>query len=238
MVSSTTTIADAAQPASPLERSRARSSEARSRPGGRAQAALPRLDGELGRNAAQSSSDETALRSAMDEIKRLKKALKDGEKQRRKLLTARKRAADAAAKAEERARKAEAKYDRAVLADMIQRTKEQDRRAASAKAPENGSTAPTTTPALPAPTDGVEAEDLGTATARRTAARTTARRASAPRATTPRPRTPRSPRTPRTTAAASTPAESPGATDTTSTETSSTETTSPATAGAESSASI
>jgi DNA repair exonuclease SbcCD ATPase subunit len=185
-VSSTPTITGAAQPASPLERSRAKSSEARSGLEG-ARKRLSQLDGELGRNATQSSNNETALRSAMDEIKRLKKALKDGAKQRRKLLTARKRAADAAVKAEDKARKAEAKYDRAVLADMIQRTKENDRRTASAKAPENGSEATATMP-VPTAVDGAEAEDLGTATARETAARTTARRASTPRRTTPRSR--------------------------------------------------
>jgi hypothetical protein len=222
---------------SALERWRGKSSEARSSLEA-ARKRLEGLDGELGRNAAQSSTNETALRSAMDEIKRLKKALKDGEKQRRKLLDARKRAADAAAKAEDKARKAEAKYDRAVLADMIQRNKEQDRQIASAAAPDNGSAATATPPPLPLPVaDGVEAEDLGTATARRTAARTTARRASAPRVT----RTPR-PRTPRTTPASST-SESPAGTETTSsettsTETTSTDTTSTDTAGAESSPSV
>jgi chromosome segregation ATPase len=185
-VSSTPTITGATEPASALERSRARSSEARSSLEA-AHLRLSHLDAELGRNAARSSSDETALRSAMDEVKRLKKALKDGEKQRRKLLTERKRAADATAKAEDRARKAEAKYDRAVLADMIQRTKEQDRRTASEKAPENGSAA---TPAVPATAvDGTEPEDLGTATARETAARTTAQLASSTAAgSTPQPR--------------------------------------------------
>jgi chromosome segregation ATPase len=186
-VSSTPGITGAAQPVLPLERSRAKSTEARSGLEG-AHKRLSQLDGELGRNAAQSSSDETALRSAMDEIKRLKKALKDAAKQRRKLLTARKRAADAAAKAEDKARKAEAKYDRAVLADMIQRTKENDRRTASAKAPENGSETTASVPAPAAAIDDAEAEDLGTATARETAARTTARRASSSRRTTPRPR--------------------------------------------------
>jgi hypothetical protein len=190
---------------SALERWRGKSSEARSSLEA-ARKRLEGLDGELGRNAAQSSTNETALRSAMDEIKRLKKALKDGEKQRRKLLDARKRAADAATKAEEKARKAEAKYDRAVLADMIERTKEQDRQSASTKAPDNGSAAVAASPALPVAADGVEAEDLGTVTARQTAARTTAKRASSSGATTPRPRTPR-----RTTALS--PSESPAGTD-------------------------
>jgi len=193
-----------AQPPSPLERSRAKSSHARSDLD-TARTRLSELDGQLGRNAAQTGTDETALRAAMDEIKRLKKALKDGEKQRRKLLTARKRAADAAEKAEERVRKAEAKYDRAVLADLIQRQKEQDRGTASAKAPANGSTVGSA--------EAAPAEDLGTATARETAARTTAesagdttaaaprttasprsttsRRASSGRTTTPRTTTPR-----------------------------------------------
>src|SRR5436190_12935789 len=162
MVSSTPTTGTV-EAASALERSRDKSSEARTRLEA-ARTRLEGLDGELGRNAAQSSTDENALRSAIDEIKRLKKALKDGEKQRRKLLDARKRAADAAAKAEDKARKAEAKYDRAVLADMIQRNKEQDRQSASTKAPDNGSAAMAAAPALPVAADGVEGEDLGTVT--------------------------------------------------------------------------
>jgi chromosome segregation ATPase len=185
-VSSTPSIErPATQPASLLEKARARSTEAHSRLEA-ARGKLADVDGQIGRLTAQAGSDETALRSAMDEVKRLKKALKDGEKQRRKLVTARKRAEDAAAKAEERAHKAEAKYDRAVLADLIQRQKESDRKTASGKAPQNGSAAP----ALHVPMDA------GTSTARETAARVTAESAGdgVPRATElPRSTTPRRP---------------------------------------------
>jgi myosin heavy subunit len=218
MVSTTSTVPDATQSASPLERSRAKSTHARDALES-ARTKLADIDSQLGRVTAQSSSDETALRAAADEVKRLKKALKDAEKQRRKLLTARKRAADAAGKAEEKSHRAEAKYDRAVLADLIQRQKAQDRQAAAAKAPENGAvpsqaaaalpsgpSAGTDTPALPAAAvDGTQAEDLGTVTARETAARTTAESAgdspsAAPRTTA----SPRSTTTRRAPAARST----------------------------------
>jgi archaellum component FlaC len=198
-VSTTPTVPDATQSASPLEKSRAKSTHARDGLEA-AQRKLADLDTQLGRITAQFSSDETALRAATEEVKRLKKALKDGEKQRRKLLTARKRASDAAVKAEEKSHKAEAKYDRAVLADLIQRQKAQDRQAASAKAPANGAaasrpagalpsgpSASTDTPALPAaPANGTQAEDLGTVTARETAARTTAESAGDSAAAAPR----------------------------------------------------
>jgi hypothetical protein len=118
---------------SALERSRTKSGQARQ---GLAQARgrVDELDVKLGRNAARSSHDEAALQAAQAEVKRLRSALKDASKERQKLLVARKRATTLVAKAEEKAHKAEAKYDRAVLADLIQREKEQDRDAAGTSA--------------------------------------------------------------------------------------------------------
>src|SRR4051812_49676306 len=114
---------------SALERSRSRSGQAREGLA-RARGRVDELDVKLGRNAARTSQDEAALQAAQAEVKRLRSALKDASKERQKLLVARKRATTVVAKAEEKAHKAEAKYDRAVLADLIQREKEQDRESA------------------------------------------------------------------------------------------------------------
>ncbi|MGZ4613575.1 MAG: hypothetical protein ACXV1K_10470, partial [Kineosporiaceae bacterium] len=82
--------------------------------------------------------------------------------ERRKLVTARKQAQSALAKAEEKARKREAKYNRAVLADMIQRQKEQDLEGAatpaapapSGQAAQDAQAAPTGAAASPPPAPG------------------------------------------------------------------------------------
>ena len=144
------------------------------------------LDARIGRNAAKTSADETALRSALDEVKRLKKTLKDGEKERQKLVLSRKRAVADIDKAQEKARKAEAKYDRALLADLIEREKEHDREGASSP---RASAPVVDGQAGPAP--ATEPEDLATATARTTAARTTAASAGEGAQPAPTPPTPR-----------------------------------------------
>jgi hypothetical protein len=116
---------------SPLDRSRAKAKHAQ-----QALAEAGRrvndIDERLERNTAQTSADEKAVAAARDEVKRLKKALKDGEKERQKLVLARKRAIADVEKAEDKARKAEAKYDREVLADLIEREKENDRATSAA----------------------------------------------------------------------------------------------------------
>ncbi|MGZ4602635.1 MAG: hypothetical protein ACXV0U_03440 [Kineosporiaceae bacterium] len=143
-----------------LEQSRARSQKARQVLTD-AQRRVEDIEARLASTTAKTSADGNALRSAVEEVKRLKKELKDGEKERRKLVTARKQAQSALAKAEEKARKREAKYNRAVLADMIQRQKEQDLGSAAtpaapapsgqdAQAAPNGAAAPP----LPASGDG------------------------------------------------------------------------------------
>jgi hypothetical protein len=122
---------DGRDQASPLERSRAKANNARealAEAGRRADD----IDERLERNAARMSADDKALAAALDEVKRLKRALKDGEKERQKLIVARKRAITEVEKAEEKARKAEAKYDREVLADLIEREKESDRATSAA----------------------------------------------------------------------------------------------------------
>jgi hypothetical protein len=160
---------------SPLDRSRAKTTAAQEALA-EARRRVEAVAGQLEQNLAKATADENALGAALDEVDRLKRALKDGQKERRKLVLARKRATADMGKAEDKARKAEAKYDRAVLADLIEREKEHDREgttavavpagapAVASGAPPNGQTAPV----------AKEPEDLATATARTTAARTTA----------------------------------------------------------------
>jgi hypothetical protein len=187
---------------SQLERARAKSTKARESLD-QARRKIDEIDGQLGRNAARASQDEAVLRAAEAQVKQLKRALKDASKERQRLLTDRKRATNAVDKAQNKVRSSEAKYDRAVLADLIQRRKQQDREAADAGSvgPSDGSPVAALPSgedqaAIPLPSgpvgsatgmsgdsgasasdgsDGsVEPEDLGTVTARHTAARTTA----------------------------------------------------------------
>ena len=184
---------------SQLERARAKSTKAREALD-QARRKVDEIDGQLGRNAARASQDEAVLRAAETQVKQLKRTLKDASKERQRLLADRKRATNAVDKAQNKVRSSEAKYDRAVLADLIQRRKQQDREAAGgssvgspdgspvAALPSAEDEAPIPLPAGPegsakaassdsgtGASDGsAEPEDLGTATARATAARTTA----------------------------------------------------------------
>jgi chromosome segregation ATPase len=69
---------------------------------------------------------ETALQQARDEVKRRTKALKESAGRRDKLRKDRARAVAAATKARRKARAADEKYDRAVLADLLRREKKRD----------------------------------------------------------------------------------------------------------------
>ena len=182
---------------SQLERARGKSTKARQTLD-QARRKVDEIDGQLGRNAARTSQDEAVLRAAEAQVKQLKRALKDASKERQRLLTDRKRATGAVDKAQDKVRSTEAKYDRAVLADLIERQKQQDRAGAGSAGSSDGSPvaalpsaedqAPIPLPAGPAGSaavasgdsgaagsaGSVEPEDLGTATARATAARTTA----------------------------------------------------------------
>jgi chromosome segregation ATPase len=84
------------------------------------------LDQRLNAKAATSREQEAALRSARDRVAALKKALKASQRQLAKFRTAHADAVKADAKAHQRVSTAEAKYDRAVLADVVQRQKERD----------------------------------------------------------------------------------------------------------------
>jgi hypothetical protein len=172
----TTPVTTDADAGSRLEQSRARSQKARQALTD-AQRQVDDVEARIGRNTAMTSASENALRSAEAEVKRLKKALKDSDRERRKLVVARKRAQAEVAKAAEKIRKTEAKYDRAVLADLIQRQKEEDRRGSSGtgvSAPREALPAPDGPLALNGAEPAREPEDLATATARTTAARVTA----------------------------------------------------------------
>jgi chromosome segregation ATPase len=84
------------------------------------------LDKKLDKNAAQHRTHEAGLQTALDRVATLKKTLKASKRARDKLRAARKDARRAAAKTAHRADTAEAKYDRAVLADILRRQKVAD----------------------------------------------------------------------------------------------------------------
>ena len=86
-------------------------------------AAVVALDSELESNAGQRRNYKAGLRDARAHVAALKTTIKATEKERAKLRAARKDARRGAAKAAQRATVAEAKYDRAVLADMVLREK-------------------------------------------------------------------------------------------------------------------
>lgn len=87
---------------------------------------VSKLDSHLDSNAAQHGEHQAALRTAMDRVATLQKTIKASRSTRDKLGVARKAAQRAATEAAHRADKAEAKYDRAVLADMLHRQKVSD----------------------------------------------------------------------------------------------------------------
>jgi hypothetical protein len=84
------------------------------------------LDEQLEMNSAARREHEANLQAALDTVAGLKKAIKKADKQRAKLRAARKNARRADAKARQRASTAEAKYDRALLADLVRREKDRD----------------------------------------------------------------------------------------------------------------
>ena len=132
--------------------------------------AVADLDARLDRNSSQTREYEAALQAAVDRVAALKKAIKAAGKQQVQLDSARKDAQRAAAQAQQRAAAAEAKYDRAVLAEIVRREKDHD---LSLHSP----TASAGTAASDAPFGATST--IAGDTARATAARTTADRAQA-----------------------------------------------------------
>ena len=87
---------------------------------------LSRIDDQLAADSAQTQEHETALRRAGDEVRHRKKALKAAARKAGQLAGERRRATAAAAEAQQRARTAEEKFDRAVLADLVRRERDRD----------------------------------------------------------------------------------------------------------------
>lgn len=97
------------------------------------------LDEQLTTNAGALTGYEADLQATLDRVATVKKTIKATTKDRDRLRTERKKAGKVAAKAEQRATAAEAKYDRAVLADMLRREKDND---LSAHTPSSSGTTP------------------------------------------------------------------------------------------------
>jgi hypothetical protein len=85
-----------------------------------------RLDEQLASNDDQRREQEASLQAALDRVVLLKKAIKASIKEADKLRAAREDAGKRATEAQQRVTAAEARYDRAVLADMVRREKEND----------------------------------------------------------------------------------------------------------------
>jgi hypothetical protein len=97
----------------------------------KAQAGVTELDNRLKTNATLTTQQSQALRNAVAEANRLKRALKAAAKEKDQLTKARKKAVDKAAKSKAKAAEAEAKYDKTVLAELVRREKEKDRASGS-----------------------------------------------------------------------------------------------------------
>jgi hypothetical protein len=108
-----------------LDQRRAQLQTARGRSDGAA-AAVVSLDTQLRANAAQTSQLEGELAAARDRVAVLKKSIKASQKEGRKLRDGRKDARARAAKAQQRAADVERRYDRAMLAEIVRREKQQD----------------------------------------------------------------------------------------------------------------
>jgi chromosome segregation ATPase len=118
-------------------------------------------------NAERRSADEAALQAAIDQQAELKRAIKTSAEQRETLRKARSKAQREAAEARKRAQAAEAKYDEALLAEVLAAQKIKDLSIADDQ--------------TPAPHDEADAvaAPIEQSTAQATAAAVTARHAGA-----------------------------------------------------------
>jgi septal ring factor EnvC (AmiA/AmiB activator) len=89
-------------------------------------ARVAKLDGELTANANQNGKLEAELMAARDLVAALKKSIKSSRRRKAKLRERRKDAREVSAKTQQRATSAERRYDRAMLADMVEREKQHD----------------------------------------------------------------------------------------------------------------
>jgi hypothetical protein len=92
----------------------------------RAENRVTELDRQLEANAAQYRADKAALQEAIDRQSELKKGIKASAKQRDDMREARKSAGHVAEEARRRAHTAEAKYEKALLVDMLREQKSKD----------------------------------------------------------------------------------------------------------------
>ncbi|MET0189093.1 MAG: hypothetical protein ABW212_08860 [Pseudonocardia sediminis] len=91
-----------------------------------AAAAVAELDGQLRDNTESNRQNDASLTILRDRVAELEKTLKADAKKGAKLRKARDRAREVRAEAQQRAVTAEAKYERAVLADLVRREKDND----------------------------------------------------------------------------------------------------------------
>lgn len=125
-----------------------------------AAARVVQVDGSLAANAALTREHDASLQTLRDRLADLEKAIKADRKKDTTLRTERDRARRTRAKTQQAAAAAEAKYDQAVLADMLRREKEHDLSAH----PESGS--------APAPAGPAARPNTATRTARHPATTT------------------------------------------------------------------
>jgi chromosome segregation ATPase len=118
-------------------------------------------------NAERRSADEAALQAAVEQQAELKRAIKTTAEQRETLRKARSKAQREAEEARKRANAAEAKYDEALLVEVLAAQKSKDLSASDGQAQ-----------AVHDETDGV-APEIAQSTAQTTAAAVTARNAGA-----------------------------------------------------------
>jgi chromosome segregation ATPase len=130
--------------AAKLTRRRAKMQVARSTAAA-ASAKLTDLEGRLESLTRLRRQQKAALREAKSQQSVLERAVKASTRQRGSLRESRKGARKAAAKAQRRAHEVEARYDRAVLADMVHREKQTD---LSTHATSGAVARPSTRPAL------------------------------------------------------------------------------------------
>jgi chromosome segregation ATPase len=130
--------------AAKLTRRRAKMQVARSTAAA-AGAKLTDLEGRLESLTRLRRQQKAALREAKNQQSVLERAIKASTKQRGPLRESLKKARKAAAKAQRRAHDVEARYDRAVLADMVHREKQTD---LSTHTSSGAAARPSTQPAL------------------------------------------------------------------------------------------
>jgi hypothetical protein len=153
------------------------------------QARVADLNKTLDTNATQRTEHETALQAALDRQAELKTAIKASAKERERLRAARKQADSDADTARHRAQDAEAKYDQALLAEMLRQQKDTDlsthdgaakpTATRTADHPATTATRRRSTPTSRKPRDTTESSTVAQSTARRTAATATARKLAA-----------------------------------------------------------